>query len=92
MQELFGRWLNSFAYFRLLAERLIEFEEGRVRALTTLVGKVGGVGSTWRTCSKCVAARSRGWWCTSTAIAPSPSSASAIRTIRPTQRASSPLD
>jgi hypothetical protein len=30
MQELFARWLNSFAYFRLLAERLIEFEEGRV--------------------------------------------------------------
>jgi hypothetical protein len=39
MQELFGRSLNSFAYFRLLAERLIEFEEGRVLAFRHVGGQ-----------------------------------------------------
>jgi ketosteroid isomerase-like protein len=39
MEELFGRWLNSFADFRLLAERLIEVDEQRVLALTHVGGQ-----------------------------------------------------
>jgi ketosteroid isomerase-like protein len=42
VQELFGRWLNSFADFRLLTERVIEVDKQRVLALT----HVGGQGKT----------------------------------------------
>jgi hypothetical protein len=42
MEELFGRWLNSFADFRLLSDRVIEVDEQRVLALT----HVGGQGKT----------------------------------------------
>jgi hypothetical protein len=39
MQELFGRWLNSFADFRLLADRVTEVDEQRILALTHVGGQ-----------------------------------------------------
>jgi hypothetical protein len=42
MRALFGRWLNSLADFRLLADRVIEVDHERVLALT----HVGGQGET----------------------------------------------
>jgi ketosteroid isomerase-like protein len=42
MQELFRSWLNSFASFRLLADRVIEVDSHQVLALT----HAGGHGKT----------------------------------------------
>jgi ketosteroid isomerase-like protein len=48
MQELFRGWLNSFANFRLLADRVIEIDSHRVLALTHAggQGKTSGVNLT----------------------------------------------
>jgi hypothetical protein len=39
MEELFTRWLSSFADFRLTADRVIEVDDDRVLALTQVSGQ-----------------------------------------------------